>query len=50
MLTTCEDFEPMFIEHYSPLDNANVAHDKLHKLEQCGTVQDYIMAFDNIVV
>ena len=49
MPTTFEDFECVFLEHYSPLDNANVARDKLCELKQCGAVQDYIMAFDNIV-
>ena len=49
MPTTFEDFECVFLEHYSSLDNANVARDKFHKLKQCGTVQDYIMAFDNII-
>ena len=50
MRTTFEDFERVFLEHYSLLDGASIAHDKLHKLKQCGAVQDYIMAFDNIVV
>ena len=40
----------MFLKHYSLLDNANIAHDKLHKLKQCGAIQDYITAFDNIVI
>ena len=31
-------FECVFLEHYSPLDNANIARDKLRKLKQCGTV------------
>ena len=50
MPTTFEDFEHVFLEYNSLLDNANIARDKLHKLKQHGTVQDYIMAIDNIVV
>ena len=50
MLTTFEDFERVFLEHYSPLDSTNIAHDKHHELKQRGTIQDYITAFDNIVV
>ena len=50
MPTIFKDFEHMFLELYSPLDNTNVARDKLHELKQCGTVQDYITAFDNIVM
>ena len=40
----------MFLEHFSPLDDANVALNKLRELKQRGTIQDYIMAFDNIVI
>ena len=50
MPTTFEDFECMFLEYYSLLDDANIACKKLHELKQCGTIQDYIMAFNNIVV
>ena len=50
MPTTFKDFECMFLEHYSLLDNANIACDKLHKLKQHGTIQDCIMAFDIIVM
>ena len=32
------------------LDDTNVACDKLHELKQHGTIQDYIAAFDNIIV
>ena len=50
MLITFEDFECVFLEHYSLLDNANIAHDKLRKLKQHGTIQDYITVFDNIII
>ena len=50
MLTTFEDFECVFLEHYSPLEDSNIARDKLRKLKQCGAIQDYIMAFDNIFI
>ena len=50
MLTTFEDIERVFLEHYSPLDDANVARNKLCKLKQCGTIQDFVTAFSNIVV
>ena len=50
MLTTFEDFEHVFLEHYSPLNNVNAAREKLCELKQCGTIQDYITAFDSIVM
>ena len=50
MPTTFKGFERVFLEHYSPLDSTNIAHDKLHELKQRGTIQDYITAFDNIVI
>ena len=50
MPTSFEDFECMFLEHYSPQDDANIARDKLRELKQRGAVQDYIAAFDNIIV
>ena len=50
MPTTLEDYERVFLECYSPLDDANVACDKLHELKQYGAIQDYITVFDNIVV
>ena len=50
MPTSFEEFECIFLEHYSPFDDANVVRDKLCELKQCKTVQDYIMAFDNIIV
>ena len=50
MPTSFEDFDRVFLEHYSLLDDANVARDKLRELKQRGAVQDYITAFDNIVV
>ena len=50
MLTTYEDFKRMFLEHYSPFNNVNGARDKLHELKQHATIQDYITAFDNIIV
>ena len=40
----------MFLEPYSPLNDTNIAHDKLCKFKQHGTIQDYIKAFDNIIV
>ena len=40
----------MLLEQYSPLDDANIACDKLRELKQYGTMQDYITAFDNIVM
>ena len=50
MLTTFEDFEHMFLEHYNLLDDANVARDKLCKLKQGAIIQEYVMAFHNIIV
>ena len=50
MPTTFEDFECIFLEHYSLLDDANVAPDKFHELKQHDAIQDYITAFNNIVV
>ena len=50
MQTTFEDFECIFLEHYSPLDDSNIVRDKLHKLKQCGTNQEYITSFDNITM
>ena len=50
MPTSFEDFDRVFLEHYCLLDDANVARDKLRELKQRGAVQDYITAFDNIVV
>ena len=50
MLTTSEDFEHVFLEHYSLLDDANIARDRLRKLKQCGAIQDNITAFNNIVM
>ena len=50
MPITFEDFECVFLENYSLLDDANIVHDKICKLKQCGAIQDYIMAFDNIVM
>ena len=50
MPTIFEDFECMFLEHYSPLDDANVACNKLHELKQSGAIQDYTTAFNNFVM
>ena len=50
MPNTFKDFERLFLEHYSPLDDTNIACDKLCELKQYGTIQDYITAFDNIVM
>ena len=50
MLTSFEDFECVLLEHYCLLNDANVVRDKFHKHKQCGTIQEYIMAFDNIIV
>ena len=50
MPTTFKDFEHVFLEHYSPLDDAKVARNKLHKLKQHGALQDYTTGFENIVV
>ena len=50
MPTTFKDFESVFLEHYSLMDDANVTRDKLCKLRQCSTIWDYITAFDSIVV
>ena len=38
MPTSFEEFERVFLEHYSPLDDANVARDKLRELKQCGAI------------
>ena len=48
--TTFEDFECVFLEHNSPLNNASIARDKFHELKVCRTIQDYIMAFGSIVM
>ena len=50
MPTTFKDFEHVFLEYYSLLNDANIVHNKLHKLKQHGAIQDYIMAFDNIIM
>ena len=44
------DFKCIFIDQYVPLDSKNVAQDKLQELWQCGTVQEFITYFDNVVV
>ena len=36
------DFEHIFIDQYAPLDDKNVAQDKLQKLWWHGTIQEYI--------
>ena len=48
--TTFPEFEKLFLDQYAPLDDKNVARDKLRELRQRNTVQEYITAFDNIVV
>ena len=40
----------MFLEHYILLDDANDARDKHYEIKQPGAVQDFIAAFNNIVV
>ena len=50
MPTTFKDFGCVFLEHYSPLNNTNIARNKLYELKQCGAIQDYIMAFDSIFI
>ena len=50
MPTAFKDFERMFLEYYCPLDDANIAHNKLRKLKQCSVIQDYTTAFNNIIV
>ena len=50
MPTTFEDSECAFLEHYCLLEDANVARDKFHELKQHDAIQDYITAFDSIVV
>ena len=42
-------FKKLFINQYTPLDDKNIAKDKLYQLGQCGSVR-YITAFDNVVV
>ena len=44
------DFECMFIDQYVPLDDKNIAQDKLQELWQRGTIQEYITLFDNVMV
>ena len=44
------EFENLFINQYAPLDDRNIAQYKYCKLQQYGSVQKYIAAFDNIVV
>ena len=44
------DFEGMFIDQYAPLDDKNIAQDKLQDLRQCGTIQEYITKLNNIMV
>ena len=50
MPTTFEDFECMFLEHYSPLEDAKVVQDKLCELKEHDAIQAYITAYDNIIV
>ena len=40
----------MLLEHYSQLNAANIAQDKLHELKQYSAIQDYIAVFDNIII
>ena len=42
MLTIFPDFEHIFIDQYVPLDDKNIAQDKLWELQQHGTVQENI--------
>ena len=44
------EFEMLFMNQYTLLDNKNIAWDKLHELWYCGSAQEYITAFDNVVV
>ena len=32
------EFKKLFINKNAPLDNKNIARDKLHKLQQCGSI------------
>ena len=36
------DFERMFIDQCAPLDDKNIAQDKLQELQQHGTIQEQI--------
>ena len=40
--TMFPDFERMFIDQYAPLDDKNIAQDKLQEQRQWGTIQEYI--------
>ena len=44
------EFKKLFINYYTPLDDKNVARDKLRELWQCGSKQEYISVFNSIVV
>ena len=44
------EFKKLLTNQYTPLDNKNIAWDKLCEQQQCGSVQEYITIFDNIVV
>ena len=44
------EFVKLFTNQYTSLDDKNIAQGKLHKLQQCGSVQEYIIAYNNIVV
>ena len=50
MSITFKDFERIFLEHYSLLNDANITYDQLYKLRQFVPIHDYIKAFDNIVM
>ena len=36
-----DNFERMFIDQYAPLDDKNIAWDKLLELQERGTIQEY---------
>ena len=40
----------LVINQYTPLDDKNIARDRLCKLQQCGSIQEYIIEFNSIVV
>ena len=44
------EFEKLFINKHAPINDKNVARDILHELRQCGSMQEYITMFNNMVV
>ena len=43
------EIEKLFINQYTLWDDKNIAQDKSHVLQQCGSVHEYITAFNNVM-